>query len=307
MSYIELLLAHGAFYKWEKRAKAYDKYLSNKQIEKWTAERIDLDEVSKLFNFIWKWDRNFKRNDEKFRMVFKKIYAVFSSINKYDFKEIYFNYNEIKDKISQIFNRVALYYDDYIYQSTDASKILHAINPNLYIMWDSNIREGILGHNDCRYAYDYSEHFIPKMLRKLEIMKSDFITHNNSNEVIFYSFLLDVSDGKSITKLLDQLNFMTYTMPTYFSAYKQELIPLLVNYDKMNLSKQRDFWIDILPKNQYRRQKAYSYYISLLNRARKENLITASERRDLDSKWYNDMEEKEYLINRLKLILNENE
>jgi len=228
MSYIELLLAHGAYYKYERRAKAYDEYLSKKQLEKWTAERIDRDEVSKLFNFIWKWDRNFKRDDSRFLEVFKDIFIIFNSINNYEFKKFHVNYNEIRNKVSQIFNSVALYYDDYIYQSTDASKILHAINPSLYIMWDSNIREGILGHSDNRYSNDYSEFFIPKMVKKLQEIVHDFNIENNSTDNDFYAFISDASDGKSITKLLDQLNYMTYTMPTYFSAYKEEVEPLLL-------------------------------------------------------------------------------
>ena len=308
MSYVELLLAHGAFYKYEIRAKEYDEYLSKKHLVKWTAGWIDLDVVYKLFDFIWKWDRFFKRDDKRFVIVFQDIHAIFNSINNYEFNIFHLNYNEIMSKISQIFNRVALYYDDDdAYQSTDASKILHAINPALYIMWDSNIREGILGHNDNRYAHDYSEYFIPTMIKKFREIVKDFIIENNATDSDFYDFVSDASDGKSITKLLDQLNYMTYTMPTYFSAYKKEVESLFLNYKEMDMSKKRDFWINLLPRNQYRNQKLYAYFISLLNRARNKTLISAKERREINSKWFNNLEDKEYLINRLEQLIKQNE
>jgi len=307
MSYVELLLAHGAYYKYERRAKAYDEYFSKKQLEKWTAERIDIDEVSKLFDFIWKWDRNFKRNDEIFVTVFQDIFTIFDSINNYEFNKFHLNYNKIMSKVSQIFNKVALYYDDYRYQSTAASKILHAINPSLYIMWDSKIREGILGHRDNRYSNDYSEHFIPKMVKNCNEIIQDFIVENNATDSDFYDFVSGASDGKTITKLLDQLNFMTYTMPTYFSAYKKEVESLFLNYKEMDMSKKRGFWINLLPRNQYRYQKLYAYFISLLNHARNKTLISANERREINSKWFNNLEDKEYLINRLEHLIKQNE
>jgi len=73
------------------------------------------------------------------------------------------------------------------------------------------------------------------------------------------------------------------------------------------MSKKLDFWINLLPRNQYRYQKLYAYFISLLNNARNKKLITANERREINSKWYDNLEDKDYLIKRLELLLKQEE
>jgi hypothetical protein len=45
MRYQDLLLAHGAFYKYEKRAKFYDEYLRKKNDLKWLSPDIPDEEV----------------------------------------------------------------------------------------------------------------------------------------------------------------------------------------------------------------------------------------------------------------------
>lgn len=108
------------------------------------------------------------------------------------------------------------------YESTDASKIAHVILPDLFVMWDRKIREGIMGDPNLFYAENYVMKFLPQMKLELHnLIESCAATNLNEMETI--KTIEDICGGNTVTKLIDQYNYMTYTMSTEYKLYIDEI------------------------------------------------------------------------------------
>ena len=88
MDFRRLLLAHGAFYKYEKRAKFYDVFMNNKQKELGSQSKLPIKEVIKLFKFIRQWDFHFTGIEELFIEAYEKNYAEIEHLKGKNFYEI---------------------------------------------------------------------------------------------------------------------------------------------------------------------------------------------------------------------------
>ena len=89
-----------------------------------------------------------------------------------------------------------------------SSKLLHQINPNLFIMWDNKIMKAyqIKG---SEYSYVYE--FLPLMQELLNEVIISYMEENNvnRNEAIFK--LNNIKKYKTMVKLLDEYNWINYT------------------------------------------------------------------------------------------------
>ena len=136
----ELLFAHGAFYQFERRAKFYDEYLRNRNNTQWLSPDLPMNEIDKLFKFIKRWDYHFRGSKNKFKFVYQNIYPLFVDLRDELFINIDLSSKDNEFKITTIFDAFAICNEEGRYESTDASKIIHTINPRLFIMWDRRIR-----------------------------------------------------------------------------------------------------------------------------------------------------------------------
>ena len=86
---------------------------------------------------------------------------------------------------------------------TVASKILHAINPKLFVMWD----DAIIGAYGAPYIY--ATHFLPEMQR----LAKDAINQVIENENRSYDDAIKslTPCGNTLAKVLDEYNYMKYT------------------------------------------------------------------------------------------------
>jgi len=83
---------------------------------------------------------------------------------------------------------------------TAASEIVHAIIPQLFMMWDENIRNGYAGN-----AIGYL-----KFLRESQqILKSIIESYGKTPEELCHDASLKIN--KTLTKLLDEFNYMKFT------------------------------------------------------------------------------------------------
>ena len=116
-------------------------------------------------------------------------------------------------KIESVFDKVARCTLEYRYESTDASKILHTIVPEFFVMWDRNIRRAILGSEYRRFGYDYAYTFLPRIQAEL---KEAIITcmedkgFHSEDESIEY--IRRMCDGNTLAKLVDEYNYVVYTL-----------------------------------------------------------------------------------------------
>ena len=117
-------------------------------------------------------------------------------LRKKDFTKV--NLNEIKDQIIELFDK--LRETKFISKkgklreagSTTASKILHLVCPDLFIMWDSAIRTRYGKNNG--YGKDYFE-FLMEMQRRVW------------KKLRFEIEKLQQKYGKKVTRIIDQYNW----------------------------------------------------------------------------------------------------
>ena len=104
---------------------------------------------------------------------------------------------------------------------TASSKILHTINPELFVMWDNKIRKEYArsaGYRSDKSIKDnaariYATVFLPKMQEIARDSVNEAMEHENnvSNPEEAVKFLTEPCKYNSLAKVLDEYNFMRYT------------------------------------------------------------------------------------------------
>ena len=95
------------------------------------------------------------------------------------------------------------------YASTATSKILHVLNPSLFVMWDSAIRGG--------YAVDvssgdYARRFLPRMQRQASEAVDSYIRDGEAEPAAAVEALEKLCGGRPLTKLVDEYNYCKFTL-----------------------------------------------------------------------------------------------
>jgi len=184
--------------------------------------------------------------------------------------------------IQNILNAFATINEAGRYESTDASKIAHAILPNLFVMWDRKIREGIMGDPNLFYAETYAMKFLPQMKQELlDLIISCNAPYLSGEEII--KTIEEICGGNTVTKLIDQYNYMTYTMPTEYHLYIEEIRKNSpVDVWDQSLPESTEFW-----KEQYKYTDDWKKekIIEMLNLLQKKKILTPKQRREYWIKW----------------------
>lgn len=182
--------------------------MSYKNWKCWDNPSITVDETQKLFNFIKSWDRFFRGDIERFRKIYAEIFPILQEFKNERIEEINLN-SEMKTNIRDAFDKIANCTLDDRCESTDASKILHTIFPEFFIMWDEKIRDKLVngGRNGAVYAF----YFLPKMKAELDeaietCMEENMLTRENAIE-----YIQEKCDGKKIPKIIDEFNYVKFT------------------------------------------------------------------------------------------------
>lgn len=220
MHYRCLYVAHRAFYWAEPRAHYYDEYMRHKDWEEWV-DSVPLDEIKKLFDFIRRWDYHFQGDQKRFQESYVEIFPIIKELEHMRLEDIDFEDRELRDKIEEIFDKVANC--SWRYESTDASKILHTILPKLLVMWDRKIRKGILGSVNRNWGAVYAIEFLPKMQGELIQAIRTCMEKNDLSNKEAAQHISHQCDDKTLPKLIDECNYMTFTRPSDFQEYMEKL------------------------------------------------------------------------------------
>ncbi len=208
--YLDLLKAHQVFCEIEGRYKFYDAYMKNRDSEAWfKSSDIPLKEGLLLFGFIHSWDPNFQGDLAKFLEIYKDIFPILKNfkhdaIIKVDFTD------EVKNSISAIFDRVAMCPRERRFESTDASKMLHAIIPDLFVMWDDKIRKAIVG-SDKRDGRCYAYEFLVRMQEAVRECLNSYIAEKGGDYESAWAQISWMAGNYTLTKLIDEYNYVRYT------------------------------------------------------------------------------------------------
>ena len=131
--------------------------------------------------------------------------------SKKDIEEVDLGDERLKQDIQELFDRVTRCTRTKKRQYTGASKILHTMLPNLIVMWDIKIRRKLLGedkHEGRHYAYE----FLPLVQREVEESINTCMMENSLSREQAIRKISELSDGKTLAKLMDEFNYMKYTL-----------------------------------------------------------------------------------------------
>jgi len=220
MHYKELLQKHDRFYEWERRAGYYDAYLKEKNQAEWdNPNQLSDKEIKKLFEFIVKWDSHFGQERDRviqFKQAYQKVFPLLKQLKEEKIYRISYekkieNLNRsslrLQEAVAIIFNAIVNCF--HRYESTDTSKIIHTINPEFFVMWDRGIRLSLLG-NEEGTGEDYAYKFIPRMHEEIREAIESFTKENHCNEEEAVKEISLMADGKTLAKLLDEYNYVTW-------------------------------------------------------------------------------------------------
>ena len=207
--YSDLLKAHKIFRKIEGRWSFYDAYMQNRKPNIWfKSSQVPLSEGLLLFGFVQSWDPNFKGELSKFMKTYEDIFEMIKELEGLTIVNVQFT-SHIKNTIAVIFDRIATCTRGRRYESTDTSKILHCIHPELFVMWDDKIRKAIVGEGrDGRcYAFD----FLPEMQRRAHLFLQTYIQEKGGNLESASTAISSMADNYTLAKLLDEYNYVKHT------------------------------------------------------------------------------------------------
>ncbi|MEM0211814.1 MAG: hypothetical protein QXK88_07255 [Desulfurococcaceae archaeon] len=193
-----------------KFCQAYEKYVLDRRQVWENLSQIDEDQTKDtIIGFLKAWNiRNVNR------IAPNSLGGALKELNKYfdalrDKSLLSLNFDEkvnvdgqemkISDVIKEIYKRLS---EVKGVGSTSASKIMHGVIPELFMMWDENIRSG--------YGYAGNEIGYLRFMREMQrILRRVIETYGGSPEELCHEAYSDAK--KTLTKLLDEFNYMKFT------------------------------------------------------------------------------------------------
>lgn len=209
--YTDLLKAHKFFQQEEGRFKFYEAYMKATEPKVWLkSPNVPLKEGLLLFGWVHSWEPEFRGDLREFYRIYDDIFSLLKGFEDRTIVNIDFNDN-VKNSLCVLFERVGSCCTSRRFESTAASKILHALVPDLFVMWDRAIRQGILGDENKKSGRDYSFEFLPKMQKLATYFLDTYIEENGGDYEHASARISQRADGYTLAKLLDELNYLIFT------------------------------------------------------------------------------------------------
>jgi hypothetical protein len=215
LHYSDLLKAHKFFYNIEERYHFYDAYMKATEPDAWfKSPKPPLVEGLLLFGWVQSWDPYFRGELALFLQTYEDIFDTIKSLETASLTQIQFS-EDVRSAICLIFDSVAncskkkRYERKRRYESTDTSKILHAIHPHLFVMWDSSIRNGIV-----EGQYDgscYTNEFLPNMQLLAKHFLDSYIEENGGSYDDALTKIEEMAHRYTLAKLIDEFNYLRFT------------------------------------------------------------------------------------------------
>lgn len=210
MHYLALIEAHKVFYGSAlHKASNYDHYLEIKNWEEWERPKIPKEEVDKLFRFIKNWDRFFQGDAEKFQEIYTDIFPVLQEFKDLKIEDVDLEDKELTTKIRDTFSKVANCTHLGRYESTDTSKILHTILPDFFVMWDNEIKKGLV--QGRRTGATYAFFFLKIAQDAINEAIQSCMAEKKLSRSEATQYIKNSCDGKTLAKLVDQYHYLKYT------------------------------------------------------------------------------------------------
>ena len=143
----------------------------------------------------------------------RDINRLLSEIEDKSIDEIDFSDTKVRRLIEVAYDRLAP-----IVGHTGASKVLHLLYPNIFVMWDDGIRTA---YNIQTPNPDNYVNFLVKIQEIIKRLISEYASKHGVNESNARQKLIEIFDGYSITKVVDEYNFLKFTK-------NEKALPLII-------------------------------------------------------------------------------
>ena len=175
-----------------------------KRRHNWTRQDCPTEqEVESLVDFVNSWNTRMKKDIPAIRCALNEILPDLNQISSKTILEVDLYDKSTSDLICSSFKRLADF--GYGNKATGASKMLHVIYPELFLMWDGAIRCGYGGHKWIWYT-----DFLRRMQRLAnyaicQIEKECGVSRGEAIARL-------KCDGHTIAKALDEYNYVKFTL-----------------------------------------------------------------------------------------------
>lgn len=174
--------------------------VKDKQIEK----LVSVD-VSKMFKFLRQWGvQGLNRVDiEEMLQTLRNIKSDLQALSGENIISI--DFNQYGPHITRCFEQLHRVYG---LGPTAVSKILHILNPDVFVMWDTYITQA---YNVSRNASSYVESFLPLMQKLLKAALDKFAQDNGYTFSDAISIMILKANGRSLAKIIDEYNWLEFS------------------------------------------------------------------------------------------------
>jgi len=190
------------------------------QDKNWTAlepGEVPNGEVERLFLFLKKWGTQFLPVGTQaiagFQQSYRKVYYLLNEIEGERIETIDFGKQVLgglshTQVIAEIFDSIAYCFGNNKRESVAASKILHTVNPNLFVMWNSDIY--FCGYGLLGGGYQYAKYFLPQMQEEAFFAIDEYVKERHCNQMAAIKGITRLAEVRFLTKLLDEWNYCKF-------------------------------------------------------------------------------------------------
>ena len=193
----------------------YDAYMSDTRAELWEhPEALDDYEVGRLIKFLNEWKTRYQTSRTELLKRMQRVRGLLTRLHSEDLLNIDFNRdlpNGVTFTVQLIFEALAecRLPATKRYESTGTSKILHTVNPRLFVIWDASICGGYAVGREQSKGYDYAFHFLPRVQKLAKRAIAEYVQVHQVSKVEAERALC--ACGHTLAKVMDEFNYAKYT------------------------------------------------------------------------------------------------
>ena len=169
-------------------------------------ETPSTEQVESIRSFVNSWGTRMQATMPKLHSTLGDIWPELRKLECNTILDVDFCDETTRDLIGSCFDRVARSNSKKRNEATGASKILHMIKPELFLMWDASIVRGYGGHFNILLYADF--------LRRMQMLVYHAINQVEKECGVSREDAIDSlrCDEHTLAKALDEYNYVKYTL-----------------------------------------------------------------------------------------------
>jgi hypothetical protein len=213
MLYDAITFGSKVFHALEPLGGFYDDYMREKKYELWdSANSLNASEMSRLILFVNQWRTHYQSAPQQLLKAIQEVHPILQALQGHTILDMDFTSEvhpgmSVEQAIEEVFETILKCGKRR--EATGTAKILHTINPDLFVMWDKYIAAGYAVNTS---GEGYAQHFLPRMqkLLKRAVGKCMQRRHETREEAL----MTLRPCGHTLAKVVDEYNYSKYTLKT---------------------------------------------------------------------------------------------